>query len=139
MTIFSANAIELFLFVVLIVFHNNGWCRGCLDDERRALEQIIESMGFGGEYPYPGKYSDDCCKWEEVECSLTSPHVVKIFFENIREDKELWFPDMSLFAELKELQELHLKDNNIGGLMNPEGEVLIYLFFMLFNFNCPSV
>ncbi|GLT30905.1 hypothetical protein SLA2020_056800 [Shorea laevis] len=120
MTIFYANVIELFLFVVLIVFNNNGWCKGCLDDERRALEQIIGSMGFGDEYPYPSKYSDDCCKWEEVECSLTNPHVVKIFFENIREDKELWFPDLSLFAQLKELQELHLKGNNIGGLINPE-------------------
>ncbi|GKU90854.1 hypothetical protein SLEP1_g4798 [Rubroshorea leprosula] len=35
-----------------MVFHNNGWCSGCLDDKRRTLGQIIESMDYGDEYRY---------------------------------------------------------------------------------------
>ncbi|CAK7324979.1 unnamed protein product [Dovyalis caffra] len=115
------------LLAMLCICCNFGWCIGCLDDERRALQEIIDSMGFQSESSPSESYSDDCCQWEGVDCSLTSSHVVRIFFDHARdvdyarEEEELWFPDMDLFSQIKELQELQLTGNRIGGLVNPEG------------------
>ncbi|XVE66357.1 hypothetical protein DITRI_Ditri08aG0074000 [Diplodiscus trichospermus] len=95
--------------------------QGCLDEERTVLEEIRESMDFGYESFYP---VNDCCRWEGVHCSPTSSHVIGIFFYHIKKvedkDEDIWFPDMSLFSQLEELQELHLQGNRIGGLTNPE-------------------
>ncbi|XP_021645218.1 receptor like protein 21 isoform X2 [Hevea brasiliensis] len=78
-------------------------------------------MGYQSISSLPESYTDDCCQWEGVFCSLTSSHVVRIFFDPLGEGEGvLWYPDMKLFAQIKELQELHLTRNRIGGLLNPE-------------------
>ncbi|XVF01769.1 hypothetical protein REPUB_Repub04eG0117700 [Reevesia pubescens] len=118
---FSADSGMLFLFITMIICCKVGCSQGCLDEEKTVLQEIGESLGYGYDYFDPaGRFSDDCCRWEGVDCSPTSSHVIRIFYENIKEDEEQWFPDMSLFSQLNELQELHLQGNNIGGLTNPE-------------------
>ncbi|KAK5837029.1 hypothetical protein PVK06_012837 [Gossypium arboreum] len=95
-----------------------------MDEERTALQEITESMIYGhdsNEYSYRSRFFDDCCRWEGVHCSPTNSQVIGIYFYFIKKDsEEQWFPDMSLFSKLKQLQELHLVGNNIGGLDNPE-------------------
>ncbi|MBA0666646.1 hypothetical protein Goklo_003028, partial [Gossypium klotzschianum] len=83
------------LFIVMITCCNIGFIHGCMDEERTALQEITESMGYGHdsyEYSYRSRFFDDCCRWEGVQCSPTS----------------------------SQLQALHLVGNNIGGLDNPE-------------------
>ncbi|XP_021293883.1 probable LRR receptor-like serine/threonine-protein kinase At1g63430 [Herrania umbratica] len=107
----------------MIICCNLGCSLGCLDEERTVLQDITESIGS-----YQDRYSDDCCRWEGVHCSPTSSHVIGIYFYNIKQDEDLWIPDMSLFSQLKQLQELHLKGNHFGGLTNPEAICeLVYL------------
>ncbi|XP_022763925.1 LRR receptor-like serine/threonine-protein kinase ERECTA [Durio zibethinus] len=119
---FSADSGMLFLLITTIICCNFGCSQGCLDDEKTALQQIGQSLGYGYEYFYPGS-SDDCCRWDGIYCSPTTSHVIRIFYDYIKEDEDPGFPvflDMSLFSQLKELQELHLRGNNIGELTNPE-------------------
>ncbi|KAF2288796.1 hypothetical protein GH714_014245 [Hevea brasiliensis] len=62
-------------------------------------------MGYQSISSLPESYTDDCCQWEGVFCSLTSSHVVRIFFDPLGEGEGvLWYPDMKLFAQIKELQ-----------------------------------
>ncbi|OMO62490.1 hypothetical protein COLO4_33050 [Corchorus olitorius] len=110
----------------MLICCNVGCCQDCLDEERTVLQKIMESMGYEPDYE---SLPDDCCKWDTVHCSPTTSHVIRIFFNYIRKDEEdPWNPDMSLFANLTELQELHLQGNNIGALFNP-GAIckLVYL------------
>ncbi|KAK8564097.1 hypothetical protein V6N13_005688 [Hibiscus sabdariffa] len=95
-----------------------------MDEERTALQEITESIGYGHdsyEYSYRSRFSDDCCRWEGVHCSPTNSQVIAIYFYYIKKYvADEWFLDMSLFSKLKQLQELHLVGNNIGELDNPE-------------------
>ncbi|WRX15168.1 Leucine-rich repeat - like 10 [Theobroma cacao] len=125
---FSPDSGILFLFMTMIICWNLGCSLGCLDEEKRALQDIRESMGYACEYFYPDRHSVDCCRWDGVHCSPTSSHVIRIFFYHEKQDEDQWFPDMSLFSQLKQLQELHLEGNHIGGLTNPEAICeLVYL------------
>ncbi|OMO60086.1 hypothetical protein CCACVL1_24410 [Corchorus capsularis] len=100
----------------MLICCNLGCCQDCLDEERTVLQKIMESMGYEPDFE---SLPDDCCKWDTVHCSPTTSHVIRIFFNYIRKDEEdPWNPDMSLFANLTELQELHLQGNNIGALFN---------------------
>ncbi|XP_038992453.1 receptor-like protein 14 isoform X1 [Hibiscus syriacus] len=125
MNIFSTYVAMLFLFMMMmIICCSIGFSHCCMDEERTALQAITESMGYGHdsyEHSYRARFFDDCCRWEGVHCSPTSSQVIGIYFYFIRKDAEdEWFLDMSLFSKLKQLQELHLVGNNIGGLDNPE-------------------
>ncbi|OMO62510.1 hypothetical protein COLO4_33048 [Corchorus olitorius] len=104
----------LFLFIATIICFKVGCCQDCLDEERTALQKIIESMDY--EYEY---VSDNCCRWETVQCSPTTSHVIIASFDYMRKDEYPWILDMGLFSELKELQELHLQGNHISELINP--------------------
>ncbi|XP_038992454.1 receptor-like protein 53 isoform X2 [Hibiscus syriacus] len=128
MNIFSTYVAMLFLFMMMmIICCSIGFSHCCMDEERTALQAITESMGYGHdsyEHSYRARFFDDCCRWEGVHCSPTSSQVIGIYFYFIRKDAEdEWFLDMSLFSKLKQLQELHLVGNNIGGLDNPEDDV----------------
>ncbi|KAK6282117.1 hypothetical protein POUND7_015942 [Theobroma cacao] len=116
--------------MTMIICWNLGCSLGCLDEEKRALQDIRESMGYACEYFYPDRHSVDCCRWDGVHCSPTSSHVIRIFFYHEKQDEDQWFPDMSLFSQLKQLQELHLEGNHIGGLTNPEGTISNLPVFM---------
>ncbi|MBA0789101.1 hypothetical protein Gotri_025987 [Gossypium trilobum] len=124
MNIFSTYNGMLLLFIVMITCCNIGFNHGCMDEERTALQEITESMGYGHdsyEFSYRSRFFDDCCRWEGVHCSPTNSQVIEIYFYFIKEDsEEQWFLDMSLFSKLKQLQALHLVGNNIGGLDNPD-------------------
>ncbi|KAJ8759275.1 hypothetical protein K2173_006795 [Erythroxylum novogranatense] len=115
------------MFLMLSICCYFGWCGGCSDDERRALQHFMDSMGY-----QDTEGDDDCCLWDGVDCNPTNTNVVQISFyyvwkesesqpgSVISEEESLWFPDMNLLSEIKELQQLHLRGNQIGGLHNPE-------------------
>lgn len=130
MNIFSTYNGMLLLFIMMITCCNIGFNHGCMDEERTALQEITESMGYGHdsyENSHSSRFFDDCCRWEGVHCSPTNSQVIGIYFYFIKKDsEEQWFLDMSLFSKLEHLQELHLVGNNIGGLDNPEGKFLTY-------------
>ena len=47
----------------------------------------------------------------------------------MKKDEYPWSVDMSLFAELKELQELHLQGNHIGELISPGAKFSLFFCF----------
>ncbi|OMO60081.1 hypothetical protein CCACVL1_24413 [Corchorus capsularis] len=117
---------------MMIYSSNLGRSIGCLDDEKMVLEEIIESMSYGHESSCAGRYSDDCCRWEGVHCSPTTSHVTRIMFYHVnrikKDEDHQWFLDMTLFSQLKQLQELRLQGNHIGGLIKPQAICeLVYL------------
>ncbi|KAA8533373.1 hypothetical protein F0562_033094 [Nyssa sinensis] len=99
-----------------------GLCRGCLEEERRALLQIRNSIGYGPKSFLSSWLSDDdCCEWDGVDCSLTTSRVVGIFLFYAREEDQLpWSADLSLFAQLTQLRDLQLRGNHIDTLIAPE-------------------
>ncbi|KAG4165134.1 hypothetical protein ERO13_A13G060766v2 [Gossypium hirsutum] len=63
-------------------------------------------------------YVEECCDWEGVECDPSHTRIHKIFFPHLRSDSEPWFPNATLFARFKDLQELELPGNYIGGFIS---------------------
>lgn len=123
----------LFLLIILFISSNFSWSRGCLAEEKRAIQEILNSISYQSTSSLSDSFTDDCCQWEGVDCSRTSSHVVRIFFDSLGEEEDvvevegLWNPDMNLFAQLKELQELQLTRNRISRLLNPEGESSLFI------------
>ncbi|KAJ8645642.1 hypothetical protein MRB53_007390 [Persea americana] len=105
------------LFLVII------WCccfyrsHGCLEEERTRLLQIKNSIN----YPHGSSLEEywvgkNCCNWLGIECNSSSSRVISIRLYSIRDERlGLWYPNASLFAAFKELKELNLQENHIGG------------------------
>ncbi|XP_077241658.1 uncharacterized protein LOC143882118 [Tasmannia lanceolata] len=111
--------------VVLVLFVTACCCfyRGhaCLDEERQALLQLKDSN-----YPNNNRLDDwvgeDCCQWNGVSCSSSSSRVDTIDLSFVRNDeKGIWYPNVTLFAQFKELESLDLFSNHIGGWVMQEG------------------
>ncbi|KAJ8645645.1 hypothetical protein MRB53_007393 [Persea americana] len=111
------------LFLVII------WCccfypsYGCLEEERTHLLQIKDSIN----YPHGSSLDEywvgkNCCNWFWIECNSSSSRVISISLHWIRSDERLglWYPNASLFAAFKELEELDLIGNHIGGWVAPQ-------------------
>ena len=106
------------------------WCcyfyssHGCLEEERTHLLQIKDSIN------YPHGYSLDeywvgknCCNWVGIQCNSSSSRVISIDLSSIRDERlGLWYPNASLFAAFKELENLDLWRNHIGGWVAPQGK-----------------
>ncbi|CAL5368233.1 unnamed protein product [Camellia sinensis] len=97
------------------------FCRACLEEERNALLQIKESINSPEGTAFSSWYGQDCCQWDDVECRPSTSTVVKLLLYNKRDQNlpEKWYPNATLFAQFKDLQELHLEGNNIGGFTSP--------------------
>ncbi|KAK8259655.1 hypothetical protein V6Z11_D13G070300, partial [Gossypium hirsutum] len=64
-------------------------------------------------------YVKECCDWEGVVCDPSHTRIQRIFFPHLRsDDSKPWFPNATLFAEFKDLQELELPGNHIGGFIS---------------------
>ncbi|GLT30902.1 hypothetical protein SLA2020_056790 [Shorea laevis] len=96
-------------------------CHGCMDEERVALHQIKSSINSPQGTAFSSWYGEDCCQWEGVECNPSTTRVIRISFHHRRDQSlpELWYPNATLFAQFKDLQELDLPGNQIGGLVSP--------------------
>ncbi|XXG50664.1 hypothetical protein AAC387_Pa02g4626 [Persea americana] len=104
------------------------WCcyfypsHGCLEEERTHLLQIKDSIN----YPHGSSVDKDwvgknCCNWFGIECNSSSSRVISIYLSSIRDERlGLWYPNASLFAAFKELEELVLEENHIGGWVAPQ-------------------
>ncbi|KAL1125792.1 hypothetical protein V6Z11_A13G067200, partial [Gossypium hirsutum] len=58
----------------------------------------------------------------------------KDFFYHLRSDSEPWFPNATLFAQFRDLQELELPRNNIGGFISFHDNHLLILILSMKTF-----
>ncbi|GMP29335.1 hypothetical protein CsSME_00004486 [Camellia sinensis var. sinensis] len=110
----------------------------CLEEEKNTLLQIRDSMLFSMDSQPVSFFSsldiDDCCRWDGVDCSLTTNRVTRIFLHYTRDNNNYnavqlsWSLDLSLIAQLQELQHLELRGSRIGSLVAPEGPVPLSSF-----------
>ncbi|RWR74188.1 LRR receptor-like serine/threonine-protein kinase GSO1 [Cinnamomum micranthum f. kanehirae] len=109
------------------------WCccfyrsYGCLEEERTHLLQIKDSINYRHGYSLDEDWvGKNCCNWSGIECNSSSSRVISIHlslfpYSSIREERlGLWCPNVSLFAAFKELEELDLSGNHIGGWVAPQ-------------------
>uniref|UniRef100_A0A2C9VYV6 Leucine-rich repeat-containing N-terminal plant-type domain-containing protein n=1 Tax=Manihot esculenta TaxID=3983 RepID=A0A2C9VYV6_MANES len=106
----------LALLDFLLFINCEGWC---MEEEREALLQIKISINSPVGTAFSSWYGQDCCQWEGVECNVSTSRVIKIFFQHRRMvPYESWYPNATLFTQFKDLQELHLPGNQIGGFIS---------------------
>lgn len=104
----------------LVLFVSVSWCfcwgDGCLQEERSALLQIKGSINHPNGSALSSWVGEDCCQWEEIECDPFTSHVVGIKIYGMREEGlGKWYPNASLFFQFKELSQVDLSQNQIGG------------------------
>ncbi|KAF2323181.1 hypothetical protein GH714_033924 [Hevea brasiliensis] len=99
--------------------------KGCFEAERLALlnfKKFVVSDGADADHLLSSWVDDsmsDCCKWERVTCNSTTSHVIELFLNNTRQhDENIWFIKLSMFQQLKELRNLNLSYNEIGGFID---------------------
>ncbi|GMP29336.1 hypothetical protein CsSME_00004486 [Camellia sinensis var. sinensis] len=120
----------LWVVMLIICCCCYGLCLGCLEEEKNTLLQIRDSMLFSMDSQPVSFFSsldiDDCCRWDGVDCSLTTNRVTRIFLHYTRDNNNYnavqlsWSLDLSLIAQLQELQHLELRGSRIGSLVAPE-------------------
>ncbi|CAK7324978.1 unnamed protein product [Dovyalis caffra] len=112
---------NLYLVLPLLLLFLN--CNGCMEEEREALLQIKSSINNPEGTAFSNWYGEDCCQWEGVECDVSTSLVIKILFQHRRREQSStgkWYPNATLFAQFKGLQELHLPGNQIEGFIAPK-------------------
>ncbi|KAL7163018.1 hypothetical protein ACSBR2_039173 [Camellia fascicularis] len=110
---------SLFVWLTYASIIRFNW--GCFEEQRAALLQIKDSINSPVGSAFSSWYDEDCCQWEAVECDPSNSTVIKLFLY-YRRDKSIpenWYPNATSFAKLKDLQELHLAGNQIGGFTSP--------------------
>ncbi|CAL5430189.1 unnamed protein product [Camellia sinensis] len=110
---------SLFVWLTYASIIRFNW--GCLEEQRAALLQIKDSINSPVGSAFSSWHDEDCCQWEAVECDPSNSTVIKLFFYYKRDKSipENWYPNATSFAQLKDLQELHLDGNQIGGFTSP--------------------
>ncbi|XP_058004792.1 receptor-like protein 56 isoform X4 [Hevea brasiliensis] len=126
-----AKCLFLGFMILWIQIHGN---KGCFEAERSALlnfKKFVVSDGADADHLLSSWVDDsmsDCCKWERVTCNSTTSHVIELFLNNTRQhdidsksfydDENIWFIKVSMFQQLKELRNLNLSYNVIGGFID---------------------
>ncbi|XP_057998142.1 receptor-like protein 56 isoform X2 [Hevea brasiliensis] len=126
-----AKCLLLGLIILGTQIHGN---KGCFEAERLALlnfKKFVVSDGADADHLLSSWVDDsmsDCCKWERVTCNSTTSHMIELFLNNTRQhdiDSEslfdgenIWFIKLSMFQQLKELRNLNLSYNEIGGFID---------------------
>ncbi|TYI45910.1 hypothetical protein E1A91_D13G070600v1 [Gossypium mustelinum] len=122
-------------FILVLLWFQS---QGCLEEERAALLQIKDSMGSYLSSAFSNWYVKECCDWEGVVCDPSHTRIQRIFFPHLRsDDSEPWFPNATLFAEFKDLRELELPGNHIGGFISIQELRHLDLSGNSFNGNLP--
>jgi len=95
------------VFLVLFVLVKVMCCEGCWKQEREALV----ALNFSLEYDMTA-IPTDCCKWEGVECNITTGRVIKlkpIFMQNLN------YLDFLIFQDLRSLDLTSIQISNCTG------------------------
>lgn len=112
------------------------WGDGCLKEERSALLQIKGSINHPNGSALSSWVGEDCCQWEVIECDPSTSHVVGIKIYGMREEGlGKWYPNASLFSQFKELSQVDLSQNQIGGQDIIQGTHLVSLHIIFFRSN----
>lgn len=108
----GCGAIGLFVCVSVCLCCSDG----CLKEERSALLQIKGSINHPNGSALSSWLGENCCQWEMIECDPSASHVVGIKIYGMREEGlGKWYPNASLFSQFKELEQVDLSQNQIGG------------------------
>nr|XP_023923606.1 leucine-rich repeat receptor protein kinase MSL1-like [Quercus suber] len=101
--------------------------RACIEEERMGLLEFKSFLKSHTNYTKPFlptwvyETKGGCCRWERVNCSTTTGHVINLTLSNINNDpKGTWFLNVSLLQPFKELRILDLSDNGIAGWLGNE-------------------
>ncbi|XVE80987.1 hypothetical protein DITRI_Ditri15bG0026100 [Diplodiscus trichospermus] len=64
----------------------------------------------------------DCCRWEWVECNITTGRVTKLSLnDTCWYNDPKWYINVSMFLPFEELRSFYLRKNNITGCVEDEG------------------
>lgn len=103
-------------------------CRGeeCSEEEKSLLLQLKDSMSHpnGSSYALRNWEGESCCEWNGVYCSDSTSRVFKLLLTGARERGHgIWYLNVTILAQFKELQYLFLTDNQIGGSNTLQGNI----------------
>ncbi|KAE8687114.1 hypothetical protein F3Y22_tig00111022pilonHSYRG00048 [Hibiscus syriacus] len=124
----------LWILLTALVFFSGGWfgTEGCLEQERIALLQL-KSNFFSDPFSlldWVDVKGSDCCRWERVECNITSRRVIGLDLNFTRQgqgdvlygyhnvDVPYGYLNVSLFLPFQELKSLTLSGNQIGDFVD---------------------
>ncbi|KAG8643723.1 hypothetical protein MANES_11G060349v8 [Manihot esculenta] len=129
-----AKCLLLGVVILWIQIHGN---KGCFEEERLALldfKAFVGSNGFDADHLLPSWIDDptsNCCQWERVMCNSTTGHVTELSLNNTRQydidsrsfyyDENIWYVNLSMFQQLKELKTLNLSYNHFDCSIDDQG------------------
>uniref|UniRef100_A0A199UB93 Uncharacterized protein n=1 Tax=Manihot esculenta TaxID=3983 RepID=A0A199UB93_MANES len=133
-----AKCLLLGVVILWIQIHGN---KGCFEEERLALldfKAFVGSNGFDADYILPSWIDDptsNCCQWERVMCNSTTGHVIELSLNNTQQydmesfresysfyhDENIWYVNLSMFQQLKELKTLNLSYNHFYCSIDDQG------------------
>ncbi|KAG8612187.1 hypothetical protein MANES_S095208v8 [Manihot esculenta] len=114
-----AKCLLLGVVILWIQIHGN---KGCFEEERLVLldfKAFVGSNGFDANHLLPSWIDDpisDCCKWERVMCNLHTGHSFSFYT-----DENIWYVNLSMFQQLKELKTLNLSYNYFDCSIDDQG------------------
>uniref|UniRef100_A0A2C9V022 Leucine-rich repeat-containing N-terminal plant-type domain-containing protein n=2 Tax=Manihot esculenta TaxID=3983 RepID=A0A2C9V022_MANES len=129
-----AKCLLLGVVILWIQIHGN---KGCFEEERSTLldfKAFVGSNGFDADHLLPSWIDDptsNCCEWERVMCNSTTGHVTELSLNNTRQyymesysfyyDENIWYVNLSMFQQLKELKTLNLSYNHFDCSIDDQG------------------
>ena len=119
-------AMMLVFFLLTIILEGCWSTEGCLEQERSALLRLKHNFfndPFNLENWVDDENHSDCCKWEGVECNISTGRVKALYLSNKR---PFWFStpgqlNASLLTSFQQLESLHLENNKIAGFVENGG------------------
>ncbi|KAG8481313.1 hypothetical protein CXB51_026172 [Gossypium anomalum] len=103
------------IFITLLVSNDAVWS----DGNRLALLQLQPLLSLKG-FNWTKEKGSNCCKWEWVECNITTRRLTQLSLGNGLL-KYLEFFNASLFLPFEELRNLDLSYNDLVGVVENEG------------------
>jgi len=116
----------LHMWMVLVMTVSlEGWLPlGCLEEERIALLQLKDSLGYpnGTSLPSWRIAHANCCDWERIWCDSNTGRVTELNLGSARNEElgDCYF-NASLFLPFQQLERLDLSRNRIAGWVEKKG------------------
>ena len=131
--------ILLWALLIFVQIHEH---KACIEDERMGLLELKAFLKSKTNHTKPllptwvNNTKSECCSWEQVKCSTSTGHVIKLTLARINQEQtyeepfffyenqyyeDTWYINISLFQPFKELRNLDLSGNKIAGWLGNEG------------------